>query len=211
MAMSRRKPAIQAVSKQPQLPVFEITTAEQQKAYFHPVRMKILNFLTAERLTVSLTAERLKVHPANITHHFRILQHAGLIHLVEERDIGRVIEKYYEAVARVFDVRPAPGEVEHVGQKVLRVLRDDLSGNIVRLKRDDSDALIGQLFTTRIDRHTYAEFAAQLTALIKAFEAAGADGGERYALNLSLYPQRLDYGPLRQYELNRGSRKGSSQ
>jgi DNA-binding transcriptional ArsR family regulator len=201
--MSTSKPASQCLSKEPQRAVFEITTADQQKAYFHPVRMKILNFLTAERLTVSLTAGRLKVHPANITHHFRVLQHAGLIHLVEERDIGRVVEKYYEAVARVFDVRPAPGEIEHIGQQVLRVLRDDLSGNITRLKGDDVDVLIGQLSTTRIDRRTYADFAARLQALLKEFEAAGSEGGEPYALNLSLYPQRLDYGPLGRYELNR--------
>src|SRR5215470_8265264 len=137
---------------------FEITTAKQQKAYFHPLRMRILNFLSAERLTVSQIATRLKVHPANITHHFRILRAAGLIRLVEKRDIGRVIEKYYEAVARVFDVRPAPGEIKHVGKTVLTVLRDDLSGNILRLKPDDSDLLIGLLVSTKIDARTISEF-----------------------------------------------------
>src|SRR5215470_9445931 len=107
-------------------PAFEITTPKQQKAYFHPVRMRILNYLTQERLTVSQTAERLKVHPANITHHFRILQNAGLISLVEERDIGRVIEKYYEAVATVFNIRPPEGSVRSVNRKGLSFLRDDL-------------------------------------------------------------------------------------
>src|SRR5215470_16254095 len=97
---------MQARTKPARQPAFEITTPKQQKAYFHPVRMKILNFLTRERLTVSQAAERLRVHPANITHHFRILKGAGLIRLVEKRDVGRVVEKYYEAVAVVFDVRP---------------------------------------------------------------------------------------------------------
>jgi DNA-binding transcriptional ArsR family regulator len=97
------------VTKSKRRPAFEITTPKQQKAYFHPVRMKILNFLTRERLTISQTAERLKVHPANIAHHFRVLQSAALIRLVEERDLGRVIEKYYEAVATVFDIRPPEG------------------------------------------------------------------------------------------------------
>jgi len=201
--MSTRNRRTQRPSKVPQRALFEITTGEQQKAYFHPVRMRIFNFLVTHRLTVSQTAERLGVHPANITHHFRVLQHAGLIHLVEERDIGRVVEKYYEAVARVFDVRPFAGVIEHVGQKVLSVLRDDLTGNIARLKGDDADALIGQLWSTRIDRRTFDSFAARLQVLIKEFEAASTEQGELYALNLSLYPQRLDYGPLRHYELNR--------
>src|SRR5262249_52985061 len=94
---------------------FEISTPAQQRAYFHPLRLRILNFLVRERLTVSQTAARLRVHPANITHHFRILRGAALIRLVEERDIGRVVEKYYAAVAEVFDVRPQAGSVRHVG------------------------------------------------------------------------------------------------
>src|SRR5215468_3128450 len=132
-------------------PAFEITTPTQQRAYFHPVRMKILNFLTRERLTVSQTAERLNVHPANITHHFRILQHAGLIRLVERRDVGRVIEKYYAAVAPVFNVHPPEGTVENVNQKGLSFLRDDLSASINRLNPDDSEDVFGQIVRARID------------------------------------------------------------
>jgi DNA-binding transcriptional ArsR family regulator len=182
---------------------FEITTAKQQKAYFHPLRMKILDYLSTDRLTVSQVAARLRVHPANITHHFRILRSAGLIRLVERRDIGRVIEKYYQAVAQIFDVRPSSGEIKHVGKKVLTVLRDDLSGNLMRLKPDDSDRLIGLLFSTKIDARAYSKFAGRLQVLIKEFEAANQQDGDLYALNVSLYPQRVDYGPIRRYELGR--------
>jgi DNA-binding transcriptional ArsR family regulator len=185
---------------------FEIATPGQQRAYFHSVRLKILNFLTRERLTVSQTAARLKVHPANITHHFRILRRAGLIRLAERRDIGRVVEKYYEAVASVFDVRPAPGTVKHVGREVLTVLRNDLSGNIERLEPDDSDMLLGLLVTARIDRNRYADFARRLGALAAEFDALSDEKGTSYALSLGLYPQRLDYGPIRRYELRRPKR-----
>src|SRR5215831_18888195 len=177
-------------------PAFEITTPAQQRAYFHPVRMKILNFLTRERLTISQTAERLKVHPANITHHFRVLQGAGLIRLVEERDIGRVIEKYYEAVATLFNIRPPEGSVKSVNKKVLSFLRDDLSANIELLKADDSQDLIGQIETARIDRKTFMAFAKRLRSLIVEFENTACKEGTTYALNLSLYPHQLDYGPI---------------
>lgn len=180
---------------------FEIATPAQQRAYFHPVRLRLLNFLAKERLTVSQAARRLRVHPANITHHFRILRRAGLIKLVEERDIGRVVEKYYEAVAPVFDVRPSPGTVKHVGRKVLSLLRNDLSGNIERLKPDDSDALIGFLVTARIDVGRYADFARRLAALAAEFDALADKDGAAYALTLGLYPQRVDYGPIGRYEL----------
>jgi DNA-binding transcriptional ArsR family regulator len=184
-------------------PAFEITTAAQQRAYFHPVRLRILNFLVHEQLTVSQAAARLKVHPANLTHHFRVLRQAGLIRLAEERDIGRVVEKYYEAVAPLFDVRPAPENAKQVGRKVLTLLRNDLSGNIERLKRDDTDSLIGLLVTARVSPARYGEFARRLAAMAAEFEATKDEAGTPYALNLALYPQRLDYGPIGRYELRR--------
>jgi DNA-binding transcriptional ArsR family regulator len=189
---------------------FEITTPAQQRAYFHPLRLKILNFLVRERLTVSQTAARLRVHPANITHHFGILRRAGLIRLVEERDIGRVIEKYYAAVAEVFDVRPQAGSVRHVGREVLSVLRNDLAGNLERLKIDDSDALVGLLVNARIDGKRYADFARRLGALAKEFDGIADEQGTSYALTLGLYPQRLDYGPIRHYELKRARKSRRS-
>jgi DNA-binding transcriptional ArsR family regulator len=185
---------------------FEITTPRQQKAYFHPVRMKILNFLTRERLTVSQTAERLKVHPANITHHFRILQSAGLIHLVEERDIGRVIEKYYEAVASMFDIRPPQGSINSVNRKGLSFLRDDLSATINLLKADDSEEVFGQIQRAQIDAKTFLVFAKRLRGLIEEFEHIACKNGTTYALNLSLYPHKVDYGPIRKYELKKKRR-----
>lgn len=182
-------------------PAFEIKSRAQQRAYFHPVRLKILNFLVRERLTVSHVATRLEVHPANLTHHFRVLRQAGLIRLVEKRDIGRVVEKYYEAVAPVFDVRPEPDG--HVGRRVLALLRNDLSGNIERLSADDADRLIGLLVTARIGATRYVAFARRLAALAAEFDSSSDADGMPYALTLALYPQRLEYGPIGRYQLQR--------
>src|SRR5215475_7044826 len=197
---------MQARTKPARQPAFEITTPKQQRAYFHPVRMKILNFLTRERLTISQTAERLKVHPANITHQFRVLQAAGLIRLVEERDIGRVVEKYYEAVATMFNIRPPEGSVKSVNKKGLSFLRDDLSASIDLLKADDSEDVYGQIWTTRIDSKTFLSFAKRLRSLIEEFENTECKNGTTYALNLSLYPHKIDYGPLGKYELKKRRR-----
>jgi len=197
---------MQARTKPARQPAFEITTPKQQRAYFHPVRMKILNFLTRERLTISQTAERLKVHPANITHQFRVLQAAGLIRLVEERDIGRVVEKYYEAVATMFNIRPPEGSVKSVNKKGLSFLRDDLSASIELLQADDSEDVFGQIWAARIDSKTFMSFAKRLRSLIQEFESIACQDGTSYALNLSLYPHKLDYGPLERYELKKPRR-----
>jgi DNA-binding transcriptional ArsR family regulator len=189
---------------------FAIRTRGQQRAYFHPVRLRILNFLVHERLTVSQAAKRLGVHPANITHHFRVLQRAGLIRLAEKRDTGRVVEKYYAAVAQLFDVRPAEGTVRHVGREVLSLLRNDLAGNAERLAPDDSDRLVGYLVQARIGAERYADFARRLAALAQEFDALADGDGTSYALTLGLYPQRLDYGPIGHYELKRSRRAAKS-
>src|SRR5215467_4712532 len=194
------------ITKPERQAAFEITTPRQQRAYFHPVRMKILNFLTQERLTISQTAERLKVHPANITHHFRVLQGADLIRLVEERDIGRVVEKYYEAVATLFNIRPPEGSVKSVHKKGLSFLRNDLSASIELLKADDSEDVYGQIWTTQIDTRTFLSFARRLRSLIEEFENTKCKSGTTYALNLSLYPHKIDYGPLGRYELKKRKR-----
>src|SRR5215471_10777798 len=165
------------IAKPERQAAFEITTPRQQKAYFHPVRMKILNFLTRERLTISQTAERLKVHPANITHQFRVLQAAGLIRLVEERDIGRVVEKYYEAVATLFNIRPPEGSVKSVNKKGLSFLRDDLSASIELLQADDSEDVFGQIWAARIDSKTFMSFAKRLRSLIQEFESIACQDG----------------------------------
>ena len=70
------------------------------KAYVHPTRMNILRMIAIRKRTVSSVARDLGVHPANITHHFKLLEKTKLIQLVERRDIGKNIEKYYRAAAR---------------------------------------------------------------------------------------------------------------
>ncbi|HEQ71137.1 MAG TPA: ArsR family transcriptional regulator [Spirochaetia bacterium] len=101
--------------------VFLLTTPFQEKAYFHPVRAAVLRRLAHEQQTISRTAAAFAVHPANLTHHFRILEKAGLIRLAERRDTGRNVEKWYRAVARSYIV--SRDTVADVGQDT-----DDVPG-----------------------------------------------------------------------------------
>ncbi|MDO9121366.1 MAG: helix-turn-helix domain-containing protein, partial [Anaerolineaceae bacterium] len=60
-----------------------INSDEQIRAYINPTRMTILSYLAKEKQSVSMIAQLLKVHPANLTHHFKVLEKVGLIKLVE--------------------------------------------------------------------------------------------------------------------------------
>ena len=74
---------------------FVLTEDDQVRAYVHPTRIIILKQLAKGKSTVSGMAKKLGVHPANLTHHFKKLEKSGLIKLVEKKDIGKNIEKYY--------------------------------------------------------------------------------------------------------------------
>lgn len=58
---------------------YQLHNKEQANAYLHPVRMRTLQLLVTEAMTISQVAEKLNVHPANLTHHFRKLSLDGLI------------------------------------------------------------------------------------------------------------------------------------
>ena len=106
---------------------------KQVKAYLHPVRMRIVQLLSGVPRTQSQVARALGVHPANLTYPFRKLAAAKLIRLVEERDTGRVIEKYYQAVAARFELRDGGGKAQGAAPRAMALLRDDLSAAIPQL------------------------------------------------------------------------------
>lgn len=160
--------------------------------------------LAKRPLTITHVAKELDVHPANLTHHFRKLQDAGLIKIHEERDIGKVVERYYLATARSVEIDQ---EVDSANAKVLTFLRNDLTATISKIKPDDSEPVIGLIKRSKIDEVVFKEFAEKLTALIEEFSARSKDGQKTYALNVSLYPHSVDYGLLKQIHLKKRRKK----
>lgn len=174
-----------------------ISRDEQVKAYLHPVRTQILGFLTTELRTVSSIAKQLAVHPANITHHFKLLEKVGLIRLVEERDIGRVVEKYYRAVALHFEIRADKGEVTDTERTVLSMLRVDLNCAIHEYSEITEHQIMALLARARISDKQFAQFSKKLVKLVEEFQVKDDEAGTLYHLNLGLYPSDKDYGPIK--------------
>ncbi len=85
-------------------------------AYLHRTRMAILDVLRDGAATATQIAARLGVHPANLTRHIRVLEEAGLVVLVEKRDTGRNLEKYYAAIGWQLQVAPDTGRPDRAPQ-----------------------------------------------------------------------------------------------
>jgi len=84
--------------------LYNLETVEQLRAIADPLRVRIVDALSQRALTATGLGEALGL-PANKAHyHVRELEKVGLARLVETREKGGILEKYYRAVARTLDV-----------------------------------------------------------------------------------------------------------
>ncbi len=174
-------------------PLFVLRAQNQIKAYVHPTRIAILRMLAAKKRTVSSVAKELGVHPANITHHFKLLERIGLIKLVEKRDIGKNIEKYYRSIARNFVVN-----VDRRGRTsrralALSILRNDLSAAISTVKTNDKHEIIALIKIARIMPRDVKILHDKIMKVIREFARFDSAKGKTYTLNISAYPNETDY------------------
>lgn len=79
---------------------FYVTTIEQARIIADPLRLRLMEYLIREPLTVTQLGERVGESPAKVHYHVRELERAGVVRLVETREKGGILEKYYRTVAR---------------------------------------------------------------------------------------------------------------
>src|SRR5713226_3156857 len=108
---------------------YEIETNEQLRAIADMRRARILELLRDQPMTVTQLGELMGEAPAKIHYHMRELEKVGLLYLVETREKGGILEKYYQPVARDISVEKSllsapPGEAASVLSSVLNQVKD---------------------------------------------------------------------------------------
>ena len=179
-------------------------TEPEIQAFLHRTRMDILSQLRHGQATSSQLGQRLGVHPANLTRHLRTLMAAGLIELVEKRDTGRNLEKYYAAIAESFDVAPEADSIESPHRLALAYARSDISAALARLAEDDRRPVVVLVSGARISSKEIERFKDEFGKLVSAFSASDQSTGASYHLNLALYPSDVDESLCGEIRLNRG-------
>jgi DNA-binding transcriptional ArsR family regulator len=81
---------------------YEIHTIEQLRAVADVLRIQIIDSLIDQPMTVTQLGDLLGLAPAKIHYHVRELEKVGLLQLVETREKGGILEKYYQPIARDF-------------------------------------------------------------------------------------------------------------
>jgi DNA-binding transcriptional ArsR family regulator len=83
---------------------YKIETLEQLRTIADVRRLRIVDLLREQPLTVTQLGERIGEPPAKVHYHVRELEKVGLLRLVETREKGGILEKYYQAIAREISV-----------------------------------------------------------------------------------------------------------
>jgi DNA-binding transcriptional ArsR family regulator len=172
-----------------------LSNPEQIKGYIHPTRITILEKLAFEKRTISSVAKEFGVHPANITHHFRLLEKLELIRLVEKRDTGKNLEKYYRASAYHFVVKPKNDNKINKNTLALSILKENLTSAIGRVR--ENDTVLALLNTMRIGTARVNEFTTELKKLVTGFQESDTTSGKAYTINVSFYPEETEIIPLK--------------
>jgi DNA-binding transcriptional ArsR family regulator len=180
-----------------------LTTEAEIAAYLHRTRMAILHALRTGPATGSQIAAALGVHPANLTRHIRTLRKAGLISLVETRDTGRTLEKYYAAVATSFDIAPEANLLTAPHKIALAFARSDLSMALAHLPDEDRRPVVAMVAGARVPADAISRFQETVAALVEAFAGADAPDGEPYHLTLCLYPGEVVPGAAERITLTK--------
>jgi DNA-binding transcriptional ArsR family regulator len=104
------------------LPVQVVALPSQLKAFAHPTRVRLLEMLIEQPMTVKQLGDAMDMTAARAHYHLKFLERAGLVRLVERREKAGVVEKYYRAASRKFVVGGSIGTFGEPGAVILESL-----------------------------------------------------------------------------------------
>lgn len=83
-----------------------MSTLEELRATAHPIRLRLLSLVTGAAMSAAEAARELRLSQATASYHFRVLERAGLVSVVETvRLRGGEAKRYrHESSAQPFDV-----------------------------------------------------------------------------------------------------------
>lgn len=157
-----------------------VAAPEQLRALADEVRVAITALLRERAFSTQQLSERLAIPKGTVGHHLKVLEHAGLVHVVRTRQVRAVTEKFYGRTARLFLFQSEdPADTRALGGSVLR----QAAGEI---ERSPSVVTFGHP-RARLSAADMRRFERRLKRLADDFLAADAREGTPCALMLALY------------------------
>lgn len=176
---------------------YEIENIEQLRAVADLLRLRIIDLLQKQPMTVTQLGEMMGEAPARLHYHVRELEKVGLLKLVETREKGGILEKYYQPVARELSVdRALFSASSDESLAMLRAWLDQISDGFLRevrrtfaQKSEKPDAIFGlsRMYMTLEEQERFWK---QVAELAKPYETQRGIEGERELVTVMLmYPE----------------------
>lgn len=177
---------------------YEIETVEQLRAISDMLRIRIIALLEKRAMTATQVGEELGLASAKVHYHVRELEKVGLLKLVERREKGGILEKYYQPVAHDISVNKAllSSQSDEL-QTAFRELLDQIANGFLQAfrQRNEPENLqasavlsihLEHLYLTQEELH---DLLGQFSALARPFEnQRGIEGEHEINLSLLTYP-----------------------
>ena len=176
---------------------YEIDSVEQLRAIADILRLRIIDLLQSHPMTVTQLGEVLTIAPAKVHYHVRELEKVGLVQLVEKREKGGILEKYYRPIAKDISVSKnlfltvPPNEslaataiwFDQVKDGFQQALRSAME------QKEEEPNLILAFTHIHITAEEHKQLAKQLYELLKPFENRRGIEGEQAVLHATIsYP-----------------------
>jgi DNA-binding transcriptional ArsR family regulator len=169
-----------------------LATPEQFKAIGDTTRTRLLGLLSQRAATTKQLAEALNLPKGSVGHHLKVLEAAGLIHVVRTRQVRAITEKYYGRVARLYrsstDMHPETTAADAgIPFETMTIpLRQALS-EFTQAPPDKDDPSTFLINHARVPASLAREFARRLEALSEEFGRNAVPGEQIYGLVAGLY------------------------
>ncbi|MFJ4683535.1 ArsR/SmtB family transcription factor [Streptomyces sp. NPDC088789] len=190
--------------------MLDVTVIEDPEAAavsLDPVRARLLAELAAGPASATMLAGRVGLPRQKVNYHLKALERHGLVELAGERRKGNVTERLMRATAASYvispvalaAVQPDPDRFRDqlsarwmlaLGARLVRDVGALITGATRARKRLATFALDGEVrFASAADRAAFVEeLAAGVGALVRKYDAAGAEGGRDHRIVIAVHP-----------------------
>lgn len=139
---------------------YAVESIEQMRAIADELRLRIVEALGRQAMTVTQLGGLLGQAPAKIHYHVRELERVGLVKLVATREKGGILEKYYRSVAKSINVLPdllqsaTPDTVTAAASEFLHIITQGylraLVTAVAQQRLEGPDAVISSLVGSQV-------------------------------------------------------------
>jgi DNA-binding transcriptional ArsR family regulator len=163
--------------------ILVVSERSQLRALSDDVRTAIVGLLRQRACSIQQLAHELDIPKGTVGHHVKVLEKAGLIHVVGTRKVRAITEKFYGRTARLFLFETEdPADARALGGSMLRRAA-------VELELSPDTGFFGHP-KARLTREDARRLQRRARRLTDDFVAAENPEGEPYALAVALYEQR---------------------